>query len=433
MQVVILAGGKGTRMGNLTQQVPKPMLPLAGKPILEHQIELARRYGHTDIVLLTGHLGNVIEEYFGDGARWGVRLRYCREPSPLGTAGAVKEVEAWLDGDFLVFYGDVMMDVDLQRLAAFHAAKTALATLVVHPNGHPYDSDLLEIDLDGRIVAFHPKPRPADEYHRNLVNAALYVVSPKLLHHVVRGRNADLAGNVFPELVRSGQPLFGYTSPEYIMDIGTIERMGQVDRDIVSGKVPRLNLKNARPAVFLDRDGVLNVEVDHVRSAEALQLLPGAVEAVRRINRSDCLAVVVSNQPAVAKGFLTEGELDRIHARLETLLGAEHAYLDRIYSCPHHPDRGFPGERPEYKGPCGCRKPEPGMILAAARELNVDLARSFVVGDRTADIQAGWRAGCKTVLVRTGHGGRDGKYDCRPDFVFDDLVAAVRFLLPGQP
>ena len=179
------------------------MLPLAGKPILEHQIELARRYGHTDIVLSTGHLGHVIEEYFGDGARWGVKLRYCREPIPLGTAGAIKEIEAWLDGDFLVFYGDVMMDVDLQRLTAFHAAKTALATLVVHPNAHPYDSDLLDVAPDGRIVAFHPKPRPANEYHRNLVNAALYVLSPKLLRHVPQGQYADLAGNIFPELVRS--------------------------------------------------------------------------------------------------------------------------------------------------------------------------------------------------------------------------------------
>ena len=195
----------------------------------------------------------------------------------------------------------------------------------------------------------------------------------------------------------------------------------------------RLNLKNARPAIFLDRDGVLNVELDHVRSAEALELLPGAIEAVRRINRSDCLAVVVSNQPGIAKGFLTEAELARIHAKLETLLGAEHAYLDRLCFCPHHPDRGFAGERLEYKVACVCRKPEPGMILAAATELNIDLARSFVIGDRTADIQAGQRAGCRTVLVRTGHGGRDGKYDCRPDFVFDDLNEAVRFLLPGQP
>ncbi len=189
-------------MGNLTQQVPKPMVLLAGKPILEHQFDLARRYGCHEIMLLTGHFGEVIQSHFGDGSSRGLRLQYHREEVPLGTAGALKEIEDRLDENFFVFYGDTIMDVDLARLAAFHAQGQAQATLVAHPNHHPHDSDLLDIDASGRITAFYPKPRDPADVHRNLANAALYVLSRNLLRHAVRGEFADLGRNVFPEALR---------------------------------------------------------------------------------------------------------------------------------------------------------------------------------------------------------------------------------------
>ena len=429
MQVVILAGGRGTRMGRLTEHLPKPMLPLAGKPLLEHQVELARRFGCTDIIILTGHLGNVIEQHFGDGSKWGVRLRCHREAEPLGTAGAIKEIEPWLDGDFLVFYADVVMDMDLASLMAFHAAKQSMATLVVHPNAHPFDSDLLELDRNGRVTAFHPKPRPAGVDYHNLVNAAVYVLSPELLQHVVAGQFADLGRDIFPRLVDS-ERLFGYNTPEYIIDVGTVERLERVEADMSSGKVARLNRVHPRRALFLDRDGVLNVDrKDHVRSPYELQLLPGVAHAVKRINASEYLAVVVTNQPAVAKGFITETELGAIHARLETLLGAEGAYIDRFYYCPHHPDKGFPGERPELKITCCCRKPAPGMLQQAAADLHIDLAGSFMVGDRSADIKAGRAAGCKTILLYADSTRQEETRKCRPDFVCKSLPEATELVL----
>jgi D,D-heptose 1,7-bisphosphate phosphatase len=425
MQLIILAGGRGTRMGELARQLPKPMLPIAGKPLLEHQIELARRYGITDVILLTGHLGDVIEDYFGDGSRFGVRIRYHREELPLGTAGALKEIEDWIEDDFLVFYGDIVMDVALDRLIAFHAAHHPLATLVVHPNNHPHDSDLLAMDATGRITAFYPKPRPSTDYYRNLVNAALYVLSPEILTAIPRGQFADLGRDVFAGLVHAGQSVFGYNTPEYLADVGTPARFHKVEADLISGKVAGQNRRHSRPAVFLDRDGVLNVERGHITRAENLDLLPGVARAIRQINEAGYLAVVVTNQPGVAKGYFSEEELERIHARLETLLGQEHAWLDRIYYCPHHPEKGFDDERPELKVACLCRKPEPGMIYRAVEELNIDLGRSFLVGDRTVDIAAGANAGLTTILVRTGAGGKDGKCRCVPDHVCDDLAAAV--------
>jgi D,D-heptose 1,7-bisphosphate phosphatase len=429
MQLVILAGGKGTRMGSLSERLPKPMIPVAGKPILARQIELARRHGITEIMLLTGYLGEAIEDYFGDGSRFGVHLRYRREPSPLGTAGALAQVEDWIREDFLVFYGDLVMDVDLDALAAEHNAHRPLATLVVHPNNHPDDSDLLAIDAAGRITGFYPKPRQPGGDYRNLVNAALYLLSPEIFRHLPRAKAADLGRDIFPALVRAGQPVFGYQTSEYLADVGTPERLDKAAVDLASGKVARLSRRHPRPAVFLDRDGVLNVERGDLARADDLELLPGVAEAVRRINESGYLAVVVTNQPAVAKGLLSERELDRIHARLETLLGKEHAWLDRLYYCPHHPDGGYPGERPELKTVCRCRKPSPGMLRRAAHELNIDLSRSVMIGDRTVDIEAGRSAGVTTILVRTGCGGQDGKCPCQPDRIGDDLSAAVDWVL----
>ncbi len=379
-------------MGALTANLPKPMVKVAGKPMLEHQIELARRYNFTDIRILTGHLGEVIEEYFGGGGRWGVEIRYSREREPLGTAGAVREIAEHLNDEFLVFYGDVMMDVDLGAFLRFHHRHHALASIAVHPNDHPYDSDLVEVGPDDRVTAIHSKPHSSDALHRNLVSAALYVLSPQILQDVARGKLCDFGRDVFPKLVAAGQDIRAYNTREYIKDIGTVQRLEEVEADLISGRVGRFNRSHALGAVFLDRDGVLNPDDEPLRTPEQMKLFPGVAGAVRVLNKSERLAVVVTNQPLIAKGFASEADLANIHAKLETLLSAEGAYLDRIYYCPHHPERGHPGERPEYKTECDCRKPRTGMIEQAACDLNIDLADSFIVGDRGVGIVTGQKA-----------------------------------------
>jgi histidinol-phosphate phosphatase family protein len=185
--------------------------------------------------------------------------------------------------------------------------------------------------------------------------------------------------------------------------------------------------------VFLDRDGTLNAERDGLRRAEELELLPGAAEAVRLLNHHGRRAVVVTNQPVIAKGWCTEKELRRTHDKLETLLGMEHAYLDRIYHCPHHPQAGFEGERPELKVACDCRKPAVGMIRRAAAELHLDLGRSWLVGDTTTDLQTAANAGMRSVLVRTGHRGEDGKHGAAAGAVCDNVLDAVRHILKNDP
>ncbi len=398
MKVVIIAGGKGTRIQSVAEEIPKPMIPIAGKPVIAHQVALAKRYGYTDFIFLTGHLGEQIEKYFGNGAEWGVTINYCREPQPLGTAGAFQLIADQLQEDFWVFYGDTVMDFDMSSMLQFHRQQQGAATLFLHPNDHPYDSDLVAVDDNHRIGAFYPKPHPAG-YFRNLVNAAVYILSPKLIPYIPVNEKSDFGNNIFPAALANGELIYGYNSPEYVKDMGTPERYTKTCNDFISGKVARLNKKNKRPAIFLDRDGVINKEVDLLKDPDQLELLPGVTEAIKNINQSGYLAVVVSNQPVIARNLCSIAELRLIHNKLESLLGEERAFLDAIYFCPHHPDKGYPEERAEYKINCLCRKPKPGMLLNAANDLNIDLSLSYMIGDRESDVLAGNNAMVKEAIL----------------------------------
>lgn len=395
MKVVIIAGGKGTRIASVNKEVPKPLIPVAGKSVVEYQIELARRYGYVDILFVLGYLGEQIEAYFGNGSKWGVNIEYYYEQEPLGTAGALPFIEFRLSEQFWVFYGDTIMDVDMDRMLSFHNSKDSDATLLLHPNDHPYDSDLVNVNEQGEIVAFYAKPHPEGVDFHNQVNAALYIFNKSMLKYIPLNCKSDFGLNVFPSALTKKAKMAGYISPEYIKDMGTPTRWAEVGDDIVSGKVQRLNLSNKRPAVFIDRDGVICQEVNLLTKPDQIKLIAGAAEAVRRINKAGYLAVLVTNQPVIARNLCDLVELDEIHKRLEMLLGIEHAYLDKIYFCPHHPHGGYPEERPEYKIECECRKPKPGMLFKAADELNVDLSQSYMIGDSDCDVMAGDAAGVK--------------------------------------
>jgi len=432
-QVAILAGGQGTRLRARTGDLPKPMVPVLGRPLLQHQVELCREYGFTDIVILLHYRPEAVMDYFGDGSAWGVRLGYEVEAMPRGTAGALRDVLPRLASRFLVLYGDTFVDVDLRAMWRAHASQGADATLLLHPNDHPQDSDLVALAPNGFVRDIFPYPRAPGTVLHNQVNAALYVMERDgLAPHVPEQGLFDIAKHLFPAMLAGGRRLYGHVTPEYIKDCGTPERLDKIERDINSGMVEQLSARALRSAVFLDRDGTINREVDHLRDAAQLELLPGAAEAIRRINRSGRLAVVVTNQPVLARGELTEDGLDQIHARLESLLGENGAFLDRIYVCPHHPDRGFPGEVSALKMDCACRKPSIGLIEQARRELGIGSNASWLVGDSTADVEAARRAGLRSVLVRTGHAGRDDKRPLRPDYTAPDLAAAADWILHGH-
>ncbi len=224
-------------------------------------------------------------------------------------------------------------------------------------------------------------------------------------------------------LIPSGT-VYAYDTPEYIHDMGTPERYAAVCADVEGGKAAAKSLRQKQKAVFLDRDGTINVYKGYITRWEDMELIPGAAEAIRTINACGYLAIVVTNQPVIARGDCTWEEMDSINNAMETLLGAEGAYLDDIFICPHHPDKGFEGERPEYKIECSCRKPKPGLLLRAAEKYNIDLKQSYMIGDEIRDVDAGIEAGCTAVYI----GDRD-KLGARAAVCCSSLAAFVRSFL----
>ena len=406
MKTILMAGGRGTRIAELFPNIPKPLIPVAGMPILEREIRSLCAQGFKDIMLTVGYLADKIISYFGDGSQFGVKIDYFVEESPLGNAGALFRLREKIgDEPFLLLNADAAFDVDFNRMVAFHQNHGGLVTLFTHPNSHPYDSGLIIADKNGHVEKWLAKEDERPQWYDNRVNAGLHVIDPKVLDISLKSLEinkesgfpqgkVDLDRQILKPLCGSNL-MFCYDSPEYVKDMGTPERFHQVEADYKNGVVQAKNLTNKQKAIFLDRDGTINKYVGFLRNIDDFELIEGVAEAIKLINQSGYLAIVVTNQPVIARGEVTWEELNEIHKKMATLLGKEGAYVDGIYICPHHPDKGFEGERPEYKIDCDCRKPKPGLLLQAAKDFNIDLSESYMIGDSHRDVEAGENAGVK--------------------------------------
>lgn len=421
MKTVIMAGGRGSRIREIDSEVPKPMIPICGKPILQHQIEGLVRQGFRDIILVIGYLGAQIEAYFGDGSKYGAIISYIREEMPLGTAGALYYLRDTVREDFLLLNGDLIFNVDLRRFVQAHKKHAALVTILTHPNSHPYDSSVIIADASDCVTGWLTKEEERTWY-KNRVNAGLHMISPALLERFTEAKKLDLDREVLRPLIAERQ-LYVYDSPEYVKDMGTPERYTAVAHDLAVGLVEKRSLEHSQRAIFLDRDGTLNRYVGFLTDLNDMELIAGAAEAVRLINASGYLAIVVTNQPVIARGEVSVEELEEIHHKLETLLGNEGAYVDDIFYCPHHPDAGYAGERKEYKKDCDCRKPKPGLLLQAAKKYNIDLRQSWMIGDGENDMQAGCAAGCKVAYL--------GKTAAEGIPCYGSLLECMRDILQG--
>lgn len=427
-----MAGGKGTRISSIASDIPKPMINIEGKPVLEREIECLRDQGFKDFIITVSHLAEHITNYFGDGSELGVKIEYFVENTPLGNAGALFKLREKLDDDFLLLNADSIFDVDFNRFVEYHREKGGLVTLFTHPNSHPYDSGVLIVDESGSVETWLTKEDIRPQWYRNRVNAGLHVINPTVLDKICIDSQkigtldcdgkiikVDLDRQILKPLCGTGK-MFCYDSPEYVKDMGTPERYEAVCADYNKGIVRAKNLKNKQKAVFIDRDGTINKYVGFLRNINDFELLPGVTEAIKKINKSGYLAIVVTNQPVIARGEVTYKELQEIHNKMETLLGIDGAYLDAIYFCPHHPHKGYEGEIPELKMECDCRKPKPGMLLKAANDFNIDLTHSWMIGDGENDIKAGKAAGCKTALI--------GKSDYMQDVTVHSIEEFVNLL-----
>ena len=400
LKAVIMAGGLGTRLSSITNGLPKPMIDICGKPLLERQIECLKSNGIVDITFVLGFGANVISDYFGDGSTWGVNISYVVESTPLGTAGGLYYLKDKIKDAFFLINGDVLFDVDLKRMHMRHKQYGAEVTLFTHPNDHPYDSALVVADGDGKVTKWVHKEEKRGDYN-NRVNAGIHLLEHVVFKRFFEPTKTDLDRDVLKPLVPKGV-VYAYDSPEYVKDLGTPDRYARVCKDFESGLVCAKNLNRKQKAVFLDRDGTINRHVGFITSPDELTLLPDAAKAIRRLNESEYLAIVITNQPVIARGGCSFQDLEKIHRRMERLLGDEGAYIDGLYFCPHHPAGGFEGEVADLKIDCDCRKPKPGLLLKAKADFNICLESSYMVGDHMRDIEAGEAAGCKTKLISSG-------------------------------
>jgi len=439
MKTVIMAGGFGTRIQEISREIasqykdlfngnvdiPKPMIPIDGIPVLERELECLVSQGYTDIILTVSYKHEVIEKYFADGSGvspatgkpFNAHISYFIEEIPLGNAGALYKLFDDLSDEFLLLNADSVFHIDFDRIVQYHINHHSIVTLFTHPNSHPYDSGLIitEPDGSGVVKSWLTKEDSRPQWYDNRVNAGLHVLSKDALSkaaeisHIEIDRigvadsetgkvyKVDLDRQILKPLCSEGV-VYAYDSPEYVKDMGTPDRFYQVERDYRNGTVHAKNLQNKQKAIFLDRDGTINKYIGFLRNINQLELIDSVAEAIARINASGYLVIVVTNQPVIARGEVTTEQLNNIHKKLQTLLGEHGAYIDGLYYCPHHPDKGFEGEIPELKIQCECRKPKPGLVLKAAKDFNIDLIDSWFVGDGKNDVQCGRNAGTHTAL-----------------------------------
>jgi N-acetyl-alpha-D-muramate 1-phosphate uridylyltransferase len=401
--IVIVAGGLATRLGPLTETVPKALIEVHGEPFLAHQLRLLQRSGARRVVMCVGHLGEQIREYAGDGRRFGLKVEYSFDGERLlGTAGAIRRALPLLEDEFFVLYGDSYLPCDYRAVeGAFRgAAKPALMT--VFRNEGSWDASNVEFQ-DGRIVRYDKRNRTAAMHH---IDYGLGVFRRSVFERLREGEAHDLAA-VYQDLLRRDE-LAGYEVCERFYEIGSAAGIQELEAYLAGKK---------RRAVFLDRDGVLNEAI--VRGGkpyspvnlEELKIVDGAAEAVGRLKAAGFLLIVVTNQPNVMRGAQTRENVEEQNAAVRAAVA-----VDDFYTCFH-----------DDADACGCRKPKPGLLLEAARDRNIDLPLSFMVGDRWRDIDAGASAGCRTVLIDYGYD--DPQPVKGPDYRARSLGEAVEWIL----
>ena len=401
MDALISAGGKGTRLIELTGDViPKPMAKISGKPVIERAVERLSKYGIKKIYISVGHLAEKITSYLKNGEKWGVEIEYITENEPLGSGGALYYLKGKVNGDFVVCSGDTVFDVDLSKMNAYHKRRKALVTMLTHPNAHPYDSDVIICDRFNRVKGISKKNEHQGFYPNN-VNAGFFIINSKALDYFDQPKKVNLEHDFILSHINQNSRVYAYKSPEYVKDVGSPQRFFNAEKDIERGLVEARNLSKKQKAIFLDRDGTINEYNGFINTPDGLNLVSDACEAIKKINDSGYLAIVISNQPVIARGEATRGQVEEIFNKMQTLLGRGGAFVDGIFYCPHHPKSGFKGEVKRLKKDCDCRKPKIGMLLSAQKRFNLDLSKCVMVGDSELDVLTANNANIPCVKVKS--------------------------------
>lgn len=372
-QAVCLVGGRGTRLGALTDATPKPLLEVGGRPFLDYLIGEANRFGLERLLLLAGHNAEEVVRRYEGRTVGGLSISVVVEAAPAGTAGALANAAAHLDPAFILMNGDSFFDFNWLALAPALERDdwTIHLTLASGIRGERYGR--VEVQGD-RVSRFLPKGESDLP-----INAGIYLVR----RHVLEGIGSipcSLENDVLPALASEGQ-LLGTTAEGTFIDIGIPHDFARAQHAMPAFV--------RRPAAFLDRDGVINHDDNYVHRPDQVRWIDGAKEAIRWLNDAGFYVFVVTNQAGVARGYYGEDDVKSLHAWMQRELQSFGAHIDCFEYCPHHPE----GAVERYRRVSELRKPGPGMILKLQDEWSVDKEGSFMIGDRDIDMQAAAAAG----------------------------------------
>jgi histidinol-phosphate phosphatase family protein len=398
VSAVILAGGKGTRSADPSKA--KLGQIVGGRSLMEWHLALLEGTEITEVLVVAGHLGAQVQALCDSLSHGRLDVKVIHEDDQRGTVAALRLAADHTSADeFLVVLGDILMSFSVDAFLARWRDSGASVAVAVHPSTHPDDSDAVFPHHDGRVTVV-PKSQPRESIP-NMSSAGLFAITRTGLETYASCR--DFGSQILPEAAARGD-LYADVNSHYFKDTGTPERLAAATRDLDSGAFVRRGHRKLRPALFLDRDGVINPALPEVYTPDHLQLNDGIASAIREANLMGVPVVVATNQPGIAKGFMTFETHEAIRARMDALLAAGGAFVDDYAHCPHHPETGFDGEIPELKTRCLCRKPEPGLLLGLAGIHGLDLARSVMVGDSERDAGAAANAGVAFILVGAGDG-----------------------------
>lgn len=417
MQFVIQTGGEGTRLKKISKGKTKVLVKIDNKSLIDYQIEFLKKYKKKKIIILNNSKFKYLEKYLLN--RYGDIFKFYYENNPLGTGGSLKFLENVKNNQFIMLYGDLLFDFDFNKLIKFHYEYQSDLTLVAHPNTHPNDSDIVEIDRFNKIINFHQKPHKKKNLG-NLSLAGICIFNKKILKQIKKNKNQDFSKDIIPKLLKKKFKLNAYRTREYIKDAGTLKRIHEIKKDLKNKKPFKQSSLTKMPAIFLDKDGVINRDLNNTKYQNIKNIFPDVEKAIKIINNNNYLAVVVTNQPAIAKGFVKEKKVLNDFRFLESFLGINGSYLDRIYYCPCHPDKGFKGELSKYKRKCSWRKPNNGMIKQAAKELNIDLSKSLMIGDRVEDYMAAKKSKLNFFFI-------GNKLEIKGILRFSNLFSAIKY------
>lgn len=390
-QLVVLVGGKGTRLGALSQNAPKPMMQIDEDTVfLDYLLEGALRQGFRHVVMIAGHLGSKIEERYAHRRIDGADIDVVIEPSPMGTAGALAFAKDVLAHRFVLMNGDTIFDANIRAVdSALTTNADALCSMALRNVDDVGRYGAVEIDRrDGRVTRFVEKSA-ALTGQKGMINAGVYSLRREVLD-LIPNKPTSLESDILPALAEEGR-LMGVPSEGYFLDIGLPETLQQARNELPQRK---------RPVLFLDRDGVVNVDGGYTHRIDQWQWMPGAVDVIRRANNAGVAVVVVTNQAGVARGYYEEPDIWRLHHDVQRLLHREGAFIDHFYYCPDHPDAVLDTYR--TPAPLG-RKPSPAMLARALKQRRLDPHKALLVGDQDTDLQAAAALGIPALCFTGGH------------------------------